>query len=88
MYNLGFPSTKIDTVPFSDLIEEIKLIYNKIKPSLVYMPFFKDVHTDHQIISKALQSTIKWFRFNYIRKVYMYETVSETDFNFLGEKSF
>ena len=81
-FNLKYPSTKIDTIPISDLIGKITNIYNKIKPNVIYTPFNNDIHTDHQIISKALKSTFKWFRHSYINKVLMYETVSETDFNF------
>ena len=52
------------------------------------MPFAYDVHTDHQIIAKALQATLKWFRYPHIRKVYMYETPSETEFNFVENRLF
>ena len=52
------------------------------------MPFAHDVHTDHQLIAKAMQSTIKWFRYPYIQKVLMYEVLSETDFNFIEQRVF
>ena len=45
-------------------------------------------HTDHQIICKAVLSMIKWFRYPYIAKVLMYETLSETDFNLGQQNSF
>lgn len=87
-YNLGFPTTKIEQTNTSDLINKISKIYKKVKPNIVYMPFAYDVHTDHQIIAKALQSTIKWFRYSHIKKVYMYETISETEFNFVETRIF
>ena len=46
------PTTKIDTLPISDLIIEISNIY-KVEPDIIYMPFENDVHTDHQIIAKT-----------------------------------
>ena len=52
------------------------------------MPYAYDVHTDHQIIAKALNPTIKWFRHHYIQKVFMYETPSESEFNFVGNNVF
>ena len=52
------------------------------------MPYVYDVHTDHQITAKALQSTFKWFRYPHIQKVMMYETLSETEFNFLDKRNF
>jgi N-acetylglucosamine malate deacetylase 1 len=88
VFNLRLPTTKIDTLPLSDLIGKITDVYKKIKPETIYMPFAFDVHTDHQIIAKALQSTFKWFRYPHIKKVYMYETPSETEFNFVENRNF
>ena len=88
VFNLRLPTTKIDTLPVSDLIGEISNVYKKVEPDIIYMPFAYDVHTDHQIIAKALQSTLKWFRYPHIKKVYMYETPSETEFNFVENRVF
>ena len=88
VFNLRLPTTKMDTLPVSDLIEEISNVYKKVEPDIIYMPFPYDVHTDHQIIAKALQSTLKWFRYPHIKKVYMYETPSETEFNFVENRLF
>ena len=88
VFNLRLPTTKMDTLPVSDLIEEISNVYKKVEPDIIYMPFAYDVHTDHQIIAKALQSTLKWFRYPHIKKVYMYETPSETEFNFVENRVF
>ena len=88
VFNLRLPTTKMDTLPVSDLIGEISNVYKKVEPDIIYMPFSNDVHTDHQLIAKALQSTFKWFRFPHIKKVYMYETPSETEFNFVENRVF
>lgn len=88
VFNLRLPTTKMDTLPISDLIGEISNVYKKVEPGIIYMPFAYDVHTDHQIIAKALQSTLKWFRYPHIKKVYIYETPSETEFNFMENRLF
>ncbi len=88
VFNLRLPTTKIDTLPLFDLIEKITNVYKKVEPQMIYMPFAYDVHTDHQLIAKALHSTFKWFRHPYIKKVLMYETLSETEFNFMENKTF
>ena len=88
VFNLRLPTTKMDTLPVSDLIGEISNVYKKVEPDIIYMPFPNDVHTDHQLIAKALQSTFKWFRYPHIKKVYMYETPSETEFNFVENRVF
>ena len=88
VFNLRLPTTKMDTLPVSDLIGKISNVYKKVEPGVIYMPFAYDVHTDHLIIAKALQSTLKWFRYPHIKKVYMYETPSETEFNFIENRVF
>jgi N-acetylglucosamine malate deacetylase 1 len=88
IFDFGLPSIKIDTLPFSDIVEKITDIYKKIEPEIIYMPFAYDVHTDHQIIAKAMQATFKWFRYPHIQKVLMYETLSETEFNFIEKRTF
>ena len=84
-FRLGLATTQLDTIPLTELITKFVAVYEKIKPEIIYMPFRNDVHTDHQIISKALQSTFKWFRYPYLKKVLMYETLSETEYSFIDE---
>ena len=88
VFNFEMPATKMDSIPTSDLIDKIKDLYTKVKPEIIYIPFAHDVHTDHQLISKAFQSTFKWFRYPFIKKVLMYETPSETEFNFMDQRKF
>ena len=88
VFNFGLPTTQLDNILLSDLISKFANVFKKVKPEVIYLPFAFDVHTDHQIISKALQSTLKWFRCPHIRKVLMYETPSETEFNFIEKRKF
>ncbi len=88
VFNFRLPTTRIDTLPLSDLISKISEVYKKIEPEIIYMPWSYDVHTDHQIVSRALQSSLKWFRYPHIQKVFMYETPSETEFNFVEKNTF
>ena len=88
VFNFRYPTTKLDTLPLTDLIRKITEVYLQTEAEIIYMPCAYDVHTDHQIIAKALQSTLKWFRYPHIKKVYMYETPSETEFNFVEKMVF
>ena len=86
IYNLEFFSTKIDTYPKDKIIKTINDILLKGKYDTIFLPFINDIHTDHQIISQSVLSCIKSFNNKYVSNVYMYETLSETNFNFI--KSF
>ena len=88
IYQLNFPACTLDTIPLENLIKSTFQIIKKINPEIIYMPYHLDVHTDHQITAKVIQACIKWFRAPSIKKVLMYETISETDFNFLSLDNF
>ena len=85
-YNLDLEPATLDNLPIIDLINLVKEVINKIKPNLIYAPFINDVHTDHQVIAKVVSSFAKWFRYPYIEQINMYETISETNFNFAKDK--
>ncbi len=53
---------------------------NKFSPDEIYIPHLGDVHTDHQIVHKAIMSCTKAFRYPCVKRVLVYETLSETDF--------
>ena len=61
VFNLNMPSIMLDTLSMSQIIEKISFVYKEIEPEIIYIPFSHDVHTDHQIISKAFQSTSNGF---------------------------
>lgn len=77
---LNFPSSELDIVPMHELVGSISGVIKEVLPEIVYLPNRSDVHTDHQIIFKAAYSCTKNFRFPFIEKVLMYETLSETEF--------
>ena len=77
---LGLSTTKIDEYSMSFLIEKISSVINKIKPNIIYLPFKGDIHSDHKQVFNAAFSCTKNFRFQFINKIYMMETLSETEF--------
>ena len=77
---MGLSTTKIDEYSMSDLISKISSIINKVKPNIIYLPFKSDVHSDHKYIFDAAYSCTKTFRYPFIKKIYMMETLSETEF--------
>ena len=80
IFKLDFPTTMLDTIPYNDLIAKMCVVIQELKPSIVYLPNRSDVHTDHQVTFKVAISCCKSFRAPYIRKILMYECLSETEF--------
>lgn len=80
VYNLGIPTTKVDEFSISELIKMISKVFDEVEPNILYLPFIGDIHSDHRIIVEAAHSCTKTFRYPFIKKVMMMETISETEF--------
>ena len=78
---LDFPAKRLDTIPMAELVEKINVILKELQPDTVYINNRFDIHTDHQVVFNAAISCIKNFRFPFIKRVYIYETISETEFS-------
>jgi len=77
---LDFSTTMLDTVPYRDIVGKVSDIIQDIKPSVVYLPNQSDIHTDHKVTFNAAISCCKSFRSPFIKRVLMYECLSETEF--------
>lgn len=77
---LDFPTTRLDTIPIADIVSKISEVINKVQPEILYLPNRGDIHTDHKYVFDAVLSCTKWFRYNFIKRVLVYETLSETEF--------
>lgn len=77
---IGLPTTKLDTIPLSEIVTKIGHAINVIKPDLIYTPYRGDVHSDHAVVFDSVMACSKWFRYPFVKRILVYETLSETDF--------
>lgn len=80
VFSLGLNTMRVDEYSMSELIGKISKVINEVKPNIIYLPFKGDVHSDHRKIFEASYSCTKVFRYPFIKKIYMMETLSETEF--------
>ena len=80
VHNLQLKTMQVDEYSISKLVNKISQIIKKIQPNIIYLPFKGDVHSDHRKIYEASYSCTKSFRYPCIKKIYMMETLSETEF--------
>lgn len=78
--DLALPPARLHTVDMKDIVMKVGEVFNRIRPNIIYMMFAKDVHSDHRIAFDAVYSCTKSFRYPFIERVYMMETLSETEF--------
>lgn len=81
VFKLDYPTATLDSTSLLKLIPDIAKIFNEFKPDTVYLPNYSDIHSDHRIVFDAAIACTKSFRYPFIKKVLMYETVSETEFS-------
>lgn len=80
VHNLRLKTMQVDEYTISELVGAISAVFKEVQPNIVYLPFKGDVHSDHRKIFEAAYSCTKSFRYPYIKKIYMMETLSETEF--------
>lgn len=80
VHRLGLSTMRVDEYSMSELIGKISKVINEVRPNIIYLPFKGDVHSDHRHIFEAAYSCTKSFRYPFIKKIYMVETLSETEF--------
>jgi LmbE family N-acetylglucosaminyl deacetylase len=80
VYKLGHPTMKLNDTILHELIDQISRIFQNLKPEIIYVMNRSDAHSDHRIVFDAVVSCTKSFRYPYIKKVLMYECLSETEF--------
>jgi LmbE family N-acetylglucosaminyl deacetylase len=80
VFNLGYPTMKLDDTILFELVNKISLIFQELQPETIYVMNRSDAHSDHRIVFDAVMSCTKSFRYPYVKKVFMYECLSETEF--------
>lgn len=81
VYEANLPTTQLDVIPKSQLIESISSVVAEIEPATIYLPYRNDVHSDHAAVFDAAVSCAKTFRYPYVKRILAYETLSETEFS-------
>ena len=87
-FNLGFRAKNLNKNELNLLIKKMSEVIKIIKPDTIFAPFLHDAHSDHFYTTYALNHILKWFRFPFINRCYLYETLSETNFNFAKKNKF
>lgn len=78
---LELPTTRLDALPISGLIERIRSIVEQVRPETIYVPNRSDVHSDHRVVFDACMAVVKTFYMQLlgVRRVLACEVASETD---------
>lgn len=78
---LDFPAVMLETIPRYELNGKIAEVVQKINPDEVYIPHRGDMQIDHQMVVDAAMVAVRPRGNHYPKRVYAYETLSETGWN-------
>lgn len=78
---LDLPAAMLDTIPSFEINEKIIDVVEKVQPDEVYIPHSGDMHKDHQIVVDAVMVACRPKYSFAPKRIYAYETLSETDWN-------
>ena len=82
LFQLQYLSSKLNYQNLSNLTSGINKIINLKKIDTIFAPYSFDAHSDHFFVSKASIASSKIFRAKTIEKIFIYEVLSETNYNF------
>jgi LmbE family N-acetylglucosaminyl deacetylase len=80
LFNLRLPTTRLDTLPMSEVVARFSEAFQTFRPDEVFVPHRGDAHSDHGVCFDAAVACVKWFRYAFVTRVLAYETPSETEF--------
>lgn len=76
---LDLPAAALDTLPGADINAAIGKLVQTISPDTLFLPFLGDVHRDHQLVFNAGLVAARPRGPDVPRRIYAYETLSETN---------
>lgn len=80
VFKLDYPTMTLSDESLIKMIPKIGTIFKEYKPEVVYILNRSDAHSDHLITFKGVLACTKSFRYPFVKKVLMYECISETEF--------
>ena len=64
------------------LFKELENLTSKINPDILFIPFWGDVHQDHEIVFEIMIRTSRVWGFSNVKQIYCCEIISSTDQGF------
>lgn len=78
---LELPAVLLSEVPKYELNARLCEVIDRVKPEIVYVPHFGDMHHDHALVAQAAMVAVRPVHGCAVREVYSYETLSESEWN-------
>jgi len=74
-----FPAPMLDTIPRHQVSDALRGIIDSLAIDTVFIPHGGDIHFEHTIVAEAALVACRPIRGSSVKRVYAYETLSETE---------
>ncbi len=78
---LDLPACRLDEVSKPQMNGEFCRIVADVRPEIVFIPHYGDMHLDHRWVAEAAMVAIRPLEAPFVKRVLAYETLSETEWN-------
>ena len=78
---LDLPVVGLKDIPTEMINSKFQEVVNSVKPDIAFIPHKGDMHIDHQETSKAAMVALRPIDNPQLKAIYVYETLSETEWN-------
>jgi LmbE family N-acetylglucosaminyl deacetylase len=84
VYSLGFPTVKLNTVPYIELSSAIQSVVDNVCPEIVYTTPAEDLNQDHRIVHDCTLVAARPLSNNNVRRLLSYEISTTSSFGIPG----
>ena len=78
---LNLPVNGLRNMPQTEINQAVAEAVNAVQPDLAFLPHQGDMHTDHSALAMAAMVALRPVSCPSVRRIYAYETLSETEWN-------
>ena len=76
---LDYPAPNLKNAESFRISMKFSEIISRIEPEAVFLPHPSDLHSDHGVIYESALVSLRPFSANFVKEIYCYETLSETE---------
>jgi LmbE family N-acetylglucosaminyl deacetylase len=84
----NLPDNAFDSIPLLKIVKIIEKVIVQEKPDVVYTHFSEDLNIDHKLAFQAVITAVRPLAKSFVKKVYLFETLSSTEWQISGTKKF
>jgi LmbE family N-acetylglucosaminyl deacetylase len=82
VFTENFPDNAFDSVPLLEIVKKVEYYKNKVKPSIIFTHYEKDLNIDHQITYKAVITATRPMKEEVVKEIYSFEILSSTEWSY------